>query len=836
MKRLPLIAPNPPRLSEHLDALRRVEASGVFSNNGPEVRAFEVGVTDKLFGGHGASLAVGNATLGLMLAIRHASGMRTGGLNPKQGTLALMPALTFAATAQAAAWAGLTPLVCDIDPDDWGACALEEERLLQRHGERIGVVVPYATFGNAIDLDRYVHFQRRYGVGIVIDAASSLGTLDDSGIGFGARAPFAVVHSMHATKTFAVGEGGLIHSGDVDLIATLRSMGNFGFEGSRNATLPGINAKLPEITAIMAQTKLAEIDGIANHRAVLEETYRATLPDFQFQAVSGRRRSMQFMPVLLPEHIAHHRDAIVEAIEADGVGCGRYFSPHLGEQPWFQATAMIEPTPVADRIAGRMLSLPITDAMSVADARRAAEALANACAAIVRPLDRRASVRGAGGKIASVIVIGGGPAGTAMLTSATKRGLLPDLAASGLMVIERGNAIGGGRLGRYAITSDSTAQTFLTAVRGNVHPELARLVDHPAGRAVAAHEGALGVPLTEVGPLLRATGDRLTDIVRANRGVVLTGHEALGAKRVGEGLWSVQVRRLADGHVFEQLARNIVVATGGHQPLDRLATQRVAGAGLIELASGRLLQSDDVLTTGGFEKVADILTGKRAPKIAVIGGSTSALTTIALLLKSQPPLPLGAGAITLLHRKPLRPFYHSVEAAHAEGFTDFGPDDICPVSGFVYRLAGFRLEARDLVLRMLGIDGRVPDPRVALHRITGDDDAVARAAIAGADLVIAALGYRPIAMPLADRDGAQMPLAAHDGKPMVDRHCRIVDDQGGPIPGLYGLGLAAGFVPWGALGGESSFSGQANGLWLWQNDVGLMIIDQVMASKALAAA
>jgi dTDP-4-amino-4,6-dideoxygalactose transaminase len=172
MKRLPLIAPNPPRLSEHFDALRRVEASGVFSNNGPEVRAFEAGVTDKLFGGHGASLAVGNATLGLMLAIRHASGMRTGGLNPKQGT-------------------GGPRLVCHHPPHDWGACALEEERLLQRHGERIGVVVPYATFGNAIDLDRYVHFQQRYGVGIVIDAASSLGTLDDSGLGFGARAPVA---------------------------------------------------------------------------------------------------------------------------------------------------------------------------------------------------------------------------------------------------------------------------------------------------------------------------------------------------------------------------------------------------------------------------------------------------------------------------------------------------------------------------------------------------------------------------------------------------------------------------------------------------------------------
>ncbi|WP_333963456.1 hypothetical protein [Sphingomonas aurantiaca] len=242
------------------------------------------------------------------------------------------------------------------------------------------------------------------------------------------------------------------------------------------------------------------------------------------------------------------------------------------------------------------------------------------------------------------------------------------------------------------------------------------------------------------------------------------------------------------------------------------------------------------MTVGGFEKVADILTGKRNPRIAVIGGSTSALTTIALLLKRQPGLPLGAGAITLLHRRPLRPFYHSVEAAHAEGFTDFGPDDICPVSGFVYRLAGFRLEARDLVLRMLRVDGRAPDPRVALHRIAGDDDAAARTIIEEADLVIAALGYRPIAVPIADRDRLPIPLAAQDGKPMVDRHCRIVDGDGAPIAGLYGLGLAAGFVPWGPLGGEPSFSGQANGLWLWQNDVGLMIVDQVMASQVMAAA
>ena len=40
---------------------------------------------------------------------------------------------------------------------------------------------------------------------------------------------------------------------------------------------------------------------------------------------------------------------------------------------------------------------------------------------------------------------------------------------------------------------------------------------------------------------------------------------------------------------------------------------------------------------------------------------------------------------------------------------------------------------------------------------------------------------------------------------------------------LAGVCIVAGFVPWGKLGGEASFSGQANGLWLWQNDVGAMI-------------
>ena len=826
----PLIAPRPPKLSEHVDALRRVESSGIYSNNGPEVRAFEAEVTERLFGGTGASLVVANATLGLMIALRQAAGLRG------NGRLALMPALTFAATAQAAEWAGLTPLVCDIDPDTWSTDPAIEERLLERFGARIAVLLPYATFGNAIDLDRYAWLQQRYGVGVVIDAAASLGTIDDTGRGFGAGRPFTSVFSMHATKTFAVAEGGLIHSGDAGLIDQLRAMTNFGFEHGRSATLPGINAKLPEVLAVMARAKLGEIDQVCEHRAAIEATYREHLGDrFTTQEVSGRRRASQFMPVLLPGNLAERRGDVIAALTKAEIGCGQYFSPHLAEQPWIRDISLIEPTPVADRIAGRMLSLPVTDAMSTADAATISGTFAAICAELQTRTRVPAQPRSPA--VASVLIVGGGPAGTALLTAASKRGLLPALAASGLVMVERDDAIGGGRLGRYAIRSDSTAQTFLSAVKDIPHPELAAVAEHPAGRAVARYaDHPLGVPLVDAGPLLRATGDRLGAIVAANGGTILTAHETLGATQTPDGLWSVRLRRLSNGVETEQLARSLVIATGGHQPLDRLARQRVAGVSLVSEVGDRLIQSDEVLALGGVERVADLLAGKRDPRVVVIGGSTSALATIALLLKSVPALPWGPQAITLLHRRPLRPFYPSIEAAHADGFTDFDADDICPVSNFVYRLAGFRLEARELVLRMLEIGGRTPDPRVHVHQVAGDDDAEARASLAKADLVIAALGYRPRALPLSDARSQPIALAADHGAAMVNRHCRIVGADGTPLPGLFGIGLAAGFVPWGAMGGEASFTGQANGLWQWQNDVGMMIVDQVMGGEARAVA
>ena len=311
---------------------------------------------------------------------------------------------------------------------------------------------------------------------------------------------------------------------------------------------------------------------------------------------------------------------------------------------------------------------------------------------------------------------------------------------------------------------------------------------------------------------------------------VLTGHLAIAAQQ-SAGLWRVRVRDVETGDERTLLARHVVLATGAHQPPERLALEQIAGVSLTERCAGRLLQSGDVLVAGGFERVSSLLAGKENPRVAIVGGSTSAAAVARALLHGLPSIAFRTASVTLLHRRELRVYYPDVQTALAEGYTDWTEDDICPISGKLYRFAGFRLESRELVMQALGVGGRPPEPRLRMHRLQ-QDDAEALRIIDEADIVVAALGYRPHGLPLRDIDGHPIDLLAHSGPqtPLVDAECRVVDKHGTPVPGVFGIGLAAGFVPRGALGGEPSFRGQANGLWLWQHDVGSLIVDGVLRS------
>ena len=370
---VPLLAPRPPRLSRLGAELEDIEQSGMFSNFGPVNTRFERALVGQMFGGSGACVTVANATLGLMLAIKQATGWRP------RGKYALMPSFTFTATAQAALWCGLTPLFCDIDRDTWLPDAAAEEALLDRYGGDIAVLLPNATFGNCLDLVRYELMARRSGIPLVVDAAAGLGSRQMNGAAFGRGSISPLVFSMHATKCFATGEGGLIYCDNPDRIAALRGMAGFGLDAMRVTIMPGLNAKLSEVSALLALEKLREIDAVARHRFALHRLYARLLQGFTFQRMTGRQSALQFVSVLLPAALVAHRERILAALASQGIGAGHYFSPHLAEHPFLKANCVSGGLPVTQEIAQRMVSLPLSDTLTEAQVRHVCAVFTRAC-------------------------------------------------------------------------------------------------------------------------------------------------------------------------------------------------------------------------------------------------------------------------------------------------------------------------------------------------------------------------------------------------------------------------------------------------------------------------
>jgi dTDP-4-amino-4,6-dideoxygalactose transaminase len=355
---IPFLRPSPARLSELSAELAAIEASGTYTNYGPVNGRFEAALVASVFGGIGACLTVANATIGLMLAIREQVPARGRGY-------ALMPSFTFAATAHAAIWCGLTPLLVDIDPETWLPDASAEERLLDQFGDEIACLVPYACFGNELDLERYASLAERHGVAVVIDAAASLGSQDARGRGSGTGSTLPLVFSLHATKTFATSEAGLIYAADTERIERLRAMANFGFVQPRVASLPGLNGKLPEVAALLGLKKLEQLDSIVAHRTELATRYRERLGPLQFQRPTGSRQANQFMPVLLPDGWGPRRADVLERLRAAGVDAKHYFSPHLAEQPFVAENARVDRLDVTTDVAARILSLPLWDDLTL---------------------------------------------------------------------------------------------------------------------------------------------------------------------------------------------------------------------------------------------------------------------------------------------------------------------------------------------------------------------------------------------------------------------------------------------------------------------------------------
>jgi dTDP-4-amino-4,6-dideoxygalactose transaminase len=138
--------------------------------------------------------------------------------------------------------------------------------------DEVGAVMVVSPFGAPVDTAAWDRFWADTGIPVVIDGAACFDTLHSVAAAAPGRCPIMV--SLHATKAYGIGEGGLVLSTDDAIIHRVRQVCNFGIWGSPEGQTLGYNGKLSEYHAAVG---LAALDAWPERRrafAALTERYR----------------------------------------------------------------------------------------------------------------------------------------------------------------------------------------------------------------------------------------------------------------------------------------------------------------------------------------------------------------------------------------------------------------------------------------------------------------------------------------------------------------------------------------------------------------------------------
>ena len=416
----------------------------------------------------------------------------------------------------------------------------------------------------------------------------------------------------------------------------------------------------------------------------------------------------------------------------------------------------------------------------------------------------------------SSIIIGGGPGGLGPLIWAAQHGVLPDWLDRGVAVVER-QAHLGGTLGRFGIHSDSLGGSYLECLEApGLAQALRPLRDDPIAREMTAYRDSFP-PLELVDRFMRRIGIALAAMLARSPASALHLCTEARSIRLGDD-GTVRVETIGpDGSGASLSARSAIVALGGRQfwPQPPL----LPGVALSSCRIRHVMPSDRALSSNGLREANRILAAAGGRRILILGGSHSAYSVAGALLGLPAADRLASGQIAILQRREPRIFYPDCDAA-LEDFYEVDPGDICPRTHRVNRMGGLRGYGREMWRQIARRPRTRPEPRVITVPMQQFSAAGLRAELEDAALIVPCFGYRSAMLPVFDAHGERLALNADAGGAAVGEDSRLLLDDGGSLPNLFCIGLGTGYRLPTSMGGEPNFDGQANSLWLYQNDIG----------------
>ena len=363
------------------EAFERVLRSGRFIG-GPEVAGFEAEAAAYLGTEHAVGLNSG--TDALVIALRAL------GVGP--GDEVITTPFTFFATAEAISLVGATPVFVDVDEATYN---LDPARVEAAVTERTRALLPVHLYGQPAAMTQLMATAERHELRVIEDCAQSFGARYHGGClgcqgdacddALRARLTGRTTGTMGDVGTYsffpsknlgAFGDGGLLTTDDAELAATARKLRAHGGAHKYHNEMLGYNSRLDAMQAAFPRVKLPHLDADAAAR-------RATAARYT-EALAGLEGVVP--PAVTDGHVFHQytvrilggrRDAVAEAMDAAGIQTMVYYPVPCHRLPVY-ADRDFGTFPVAERLAGEVLSLPIGPDVSDDDQGRVVACLERA--------------------------------------------------------------------------------------------------------------------------------------------------------------------------------------------------------------------------------------------------------------------------------------------------------------------------------------------------------------------------------------------------------------------------------------------------------------------------
>jgi dTDP-4-amino-4,6-dideoxygalactose transaminase len=338
--------PETERLHELVDV---IAASRTLSNHGPFNAMLEESLEEYIGVRHVITAASGDTALGM--AMIYAAGQRG------DRDEVVLPSYTFPSTINSVLRAGLTPVFCDIESDNLCASAATMAPLVT---ERTLALIPVLAHGAPCDMSPLEDLARESGAFLISDAAAALGaTIGERKVGtYGDIEMF----SLSSTKVLTAGEGGFLSLHDDDAEARLREIGRYGLGANFSCVTTGVNGRLAEWPAGLALAGIDRLDGWLAARRRTATHYEQGLADLEHVRVVPHRvgdRVGTAKDVVVVVESSDLRDDLADRLLRNRIETRPYFRPvHVMAPFKHLVSSELE---VTDRLADRMLSLPITN-------------------------------------------------------------------------------------------------------------------------------------------------------------------------------------------------------------------------------------------------------------------------------------------------------------------------------------------------------------------------------------------------------------------------------------------------------------------------------------------